>query len=109
MYQFWHINLIWFQYVFYYNIETCINFETFIAGTFGYKPSSSTGKSMRNNFEQNSTRSDGMSEWQSKTMQWWDLVGVIKKEDENDNYNICLENICLFVQSRGVVMVTLSG
>ena len=41
-------------------------------------------------------------------MQWWDL-GVIKKKDKNDNFNICLENICLFVQSRGVVMVTLSG
>ena len=24
-------------------------------------------------------------------MQWWDL-GVIKKKDKNDNFNICLEN-----------------
>ena len=41
-------------------------------------------------------------------VQWWAL-GPIKKKDKKDNYDICLENICLFVQSRGVVMVTLSG
>ena len=41
-------------------------------------------------------------------VQWWAL-GPIKKKDKKDNYDICLENFCLFVQSRGVVMVTLSG
>ena len=34
--------MIWFQYVFYCNIEAGRNFETYIASTFGIEPSSST-------------------------------------------------------------------
>ena len=91
MYQFWHINLIWFQYVFYYNIETCINFETFIAGTFGYEPSSSTDKSTRNNFEQNSKR--GVTEWVSDKARQWS--GLIKSHRFYNHFLFALSNLAV--------------